>query len=438
MTGTAVRNEVPTPRVRALGRDFQLLWTGQTVSYLGDRVTLFVIPTVLVFLLHGSAFDVGLISTAQYLAIPVLSLAAGALADRWDLRTMLIACDLLRFAAIAIIPVAYWQGFLSVGLLFGCVVVVSACTVFFNIGYMPAVASIVESGELVRGNSRMEASRTVSELGGPAVAGGIYQVFGVAALFIDAFSYLFSAALIRFMKPFGTRTGGRQILARAMTGVRRNWTDPVLRRSTAGTLLANIGGPIFVTQMPVLAYQGLGLSAGMFGAVMSLAAVGAVLGALIAPRVSARVGSGRMLALSMVCHSASGLGLLFVPRFPALAVLPLTLAAYGFFFAWYNINSAAVRQARVPVGDQAVIHGAYRTVTWGVIPLSTFTGGWIVTHLATNHGILYAAKYTVLGATVIGILSIIPLAGMQRLLATAPPMRPEPVAEPRPEVATAS
>src|SRR5262245_58197590 len=114
-------------RLRAhLGRDFHLLWTGQTVSFLGDRLTLFVVPTALVFLLGASAFDVGLISTAQYLAIPVLSLVAGALADRWDLRRMLIACDLVRFTAIAVIPIAYWRGFLSMPLMFVCMVVVSA------------------------------------------------------------------------------------------------------------------------------------------------------------------------------------------------------------------------------------------------------------------------------------------------------------------------
>jgi hypothetical protein len=59
-----------------------------------------------------------------------------------------------------------------------------------------------------------------------------------------------------------------------------------------------------------------------------------------------------------------------------------------------------------------------------VIPISTFAGGWIVATLARNMDILFAAKYTLLAATVIGISSIIPLAGMQRLLAIAPPMSP--------------
>jgi len=430
-----------------LSRDFQLFWVGNTVSLLGDRISFLVVPAVVVFLLGGSAFEVGLISTAQYLAIPVLSLAAGALADRWDLRRMLIACDLVRFAAIAVIPVAYWLGLLTIPLLFGLVVVVSAATVFFAIGYMPAVASTVAQPQLVQANARVEGSRTVTELGGPAVAGVIYQLMGAAALLVDAATYLISAVAVRAMKPFGERAdraaagiaaAARTVLARARAGMRRNWADPVLRRSTTGTLLANIGGPIFVTQMPVLAYQGLGLSAGMFGVVLSVGAAGAVLGAVTATRISNRIGSGRMLGLSMVCHSASGLGILAVPQFPAALVLALTLSSYGFFFSWYNINSAAIRQARVPMSEQTIIHGAYRTITWGVIPVSTFAGGAIVALLAGQLPILDAAKYTMLAATLIGISSIIPLAGMQRLLATAAPMQPEPVpgAAATPEPAT--
>jgi MFS family permease len=351
----------------------------------------------------------------------VLSLVAGALVDRWDVRRLLIACDLVRFGAIALIPIAYWQGFLSVPLLFACVAVVSAATVFFTIGYIPALSSIVEHRDLVRANARLEGSRTVSELGGPALAGWLYQALGAAALLVDAVSYLVSAAAFRAMHPLGaSAVGVADIRSRLILGIRLNWTDPVLRRSTAGTFLANIGGPIFVTQMPVLAYQGLHLSPGVFGTVMSLAAVGAVLGAVLAPAVSRRLGPGRMLGLSMVAHSAAGLGILAVPRYSAAIVLCATLTLYGFFFAWYNINSQSVRQAHVPIADQAVIHGAYRTVTWGVIPISAFVGGLVVTELSSQIGILDAAKYTMVAATVIGISSIIPLAGMQRLLDATP------------------
>ena len=103
-------------RLGRLNRDFHLLWAGETVGYIGDRVTMFVVPALMVFALGASAFEIGLVSMAQYVAIPVLSLVAGALVDRWDVRRLLIACDLIRAAAVALIPIAYWQGFLTVPL----------------------------------------------------------------------------------------------------------------------------------------------------------------------------------------------------------------------------------------------------------------------------------------------------------------------------------
>ena len=66
-----------------------------------DGINLFVVPTVMILLLHASAFQVGLVSMAQYLAIPVLSLVAGMLVDRWDLRWTLVGADLIRFVVIA-------------------------------------------------------------------------------------------------------------------------------------------------------------------------------------------------------------------------------------------------------------------------------------------------------------------------------------------------
>lgn len=401
----------------SLGRQFNLLWVGQSISNAGDRITLFVIPALMIFALDASAFEVGLIGMAQYLAIPVLALVAGGLVDRWDLRGLLIVCDLLRFCAIALVPVAYWLGFLSVPLLFCCVVVVSAATVFFTTGYIPAVTAIVPAGELVRANSRLEASRTTAELGGPALAGWLYNALGAVALVVDALTYLLSATCLKLMRPCGGRGGdGATLWSRLAVGIRANLRNPVLRKSTAGTLLANIGGPIFVTQLPVLAYQGLGLSAGTFGTVMSVAAVGSVLGALLAPKVTRWLGKGRMLAWSMVLHSTSGLGILFATALPAPVVLALTMASYGCFFAWYNICSQAVRQEHMPVADQAVIVGAYRTVTWGVIPVSVFAGGTVVSLLARTYDIHTAVTITMACATVIGISSYLPLRSMQSLL----------------------
>jgi hypothetical protein len=234
-------------KLARLGRDFHLLWAGETVSHVGDRVTLVVVPAMMVFALGASAFEIGLVSMAQYVAIPVLS-RRGALVIDDPRRPSSSAISVRRDR---LIPIAYWQGFPSVPMLFICVAIVSAATVFFTVGYVPAVSSIVAPADLVRANARLEGSRTVAEVGGPGLAGWLYQALGAGALLVDAVSYQFRVRV----GPSALRGQGRAGSGPGSGSDRLNWTDPVLRRSTAGTLLANIGGPIFVTQMPVLAYQ---------------------------------------------------------------------------------------------------------------------------------------------------------------------------------------
>jgi MFS family permease len=401
-----------------LGREFNLLWAGQTVSNVGDKINLFVVPTVMILVLHASPFEVGLVSMAQYLAIPLLSLVAGMLVDRWNLRRTLIACDLIRFAMIVVIPLAYWQGFLSVPLLFVSVAVVNATSVFFNVGYTATIASIVKPDGRVKAYSNLETSRTTSDVVGPAIASGLYSLLGVASLLVDAATYLFSAANIRAMKAYGSATKQQDPMwTRLKHGVRLNWDDPVLRGTLLGTLLANIGGPIFVTVMPVLAYRGLGLSVGTLGAAMSIAAVVAVIGTLLAPRASRFFGPARMMPWSIFLHSFVGLGILLAPALSSALVLGTTLALYGFFMVWYNVSTAAVRQARVPSADQAVSHAAFRTITWGVIPVSVFVGGVMVEALTGSFGILNASKITMIIGTLIGtFFAAIPLAGLQAKL----------------------
>jgi MFS family permease len=390
------------PRIR-LGREFNLLWAGQSVSYIGDKINLFVIPTVMILLLDASAFEVGLVGMAQWLAIPLLSMVAGVLVDRWDLRRTLVWCDLIRFAVIAVLPVAYWLNVLSVALIFVSVAVVSAMTVFFNIGYIATIAEVVPADNRVKAYSRMETSRTTSEVVGPAIAGGIYQLTGVFSLLVDAVTYLFSAGAVGRMRPYGGGAGRSQPMwARFKRGFQLNWNDRALRGTMLATLLSNIGGPIFVTVMPQLAYRGLGLSVGTFGTVMSVAAVGAVIGALLTQRVSNWAGPARVMPWAIFAHSAVGIGVLATPWLPAALVLGATLACYGFTLVMYNVSTAAVRQARVPNEDQAVSQAAFRTVTWGIIPLAAFVGGVIVDALTGPIGVLHATQWTMVAATLIG------------------------------------
>jgi MFS family permease len=401
----------------SLGREFNLFWAGQAVSNIGDRITIFVVPTVMIFLLDASAFEVGVVAMAQYLGIPLLGPIAGMLVDRWDNRMTMLACDLIRLVAVAVIPVAYWMDVLSTPLLFVCVALISGATIFFNVGYLVAVPATVPEKHLVRAYSRLEGTGSVSEVAGPSIGAGLYHALGVAALLVDAASYLISAVCFRYMRPWGEKTVQTgSVWSRLSIGFRLNWADPVLRRVVVAAVTLNSGGPIFVTVLPILAYQGLGLSVGAFGAAMSVAAAGAVIGALVAPKIADRIGTGRTMAYGLLLHCLVGLGVLATLALPPGPVIAVTLGCYGFFMSCINVCSAPVRQSRMPAENQGVMHAAFRTVTWGVIPLAALVGGLAVTLLTEPLGIRNAALAVMAGGTILAAFSFVSAVRIQPLM----------------------
>lgn len=411
----------------SLGREFNLFWSGQTVSTIGDRITVFVVPTVMIFVLHASALEVGIVAMAQYLGIPLLGPIAGVLVDRWDKRRTMLACDAIRLVAVAAIPLSYWWGVLSTPLIFGCVALVSGATIFFNVGYLVAVPATVPQRHLVGAYSRLEGSGSVAEVAGPSIAAGLYSALGMAALLVDAVSYLVSAVCFRYMRPWGEQTIQQgSVWARLTVGFRLNWADPVLRRVVVAAVILNSGGPIFVTVLPVLAYRGLRMSVADLGVAMSIAAAGAVVGALVAPKISDRLGTGRTLAWGLLLHCLVGLGVLAAPTLPPVAVIAVTLGFYGFFMSCLNVCSAPVRQSRMAAENQGVMHAAYRTVTWGVIPLAALVGGLAVTLLTGPLGVLGATRAVMAGGTLLAAFSFLPAVRIQALLDQAQRQRAEP------------
>jgi hypothetical protein len=97
-------------------------------------------------------------------------------------------------------------------------------------------------------------------------------------------------------------------------------------------------------------------------------------------------------------------------------VIAATLGCYGFFMSCINVCSAPTRQSRMSAENQGVMHAAFRTLTWGVIPLAALVGGLAVTLLTGPLGILDAARLTMAGGTILAAFSFVPALGIQPML----------------------
>ncbi len=193
---------LPGKRVRAQSpylslvrnRNFSLLWTGQLISFMGDRIHQIALGSLLV--MRGTPVDIGITFAATALPNVLLGPLAGALVDRWDRRRTMIISDVIRAALVLLVPLAIE---VSVVLVYLIAFAVATVSLLFRPAKNALVPVIVSKDELVTANSASTVNETIADLLGYPVAGVIVGALGAligAAFVLDSVTYLVSAFLL--------------------------------------------------------------------------------------------------------------------------------------------------------------------------------------------------------------------------------------------------
>jgi len=183
-------------------RDFRMLWTGQTVSLLGDGVFLIAMAWT-AFQLWDSPASLSIVGIAMTVPMIACLLLGGAVSDRFDRRRVMIASDAVRFlgvGAIAALDLTGHLGFATFALL---VALYGAATAFFTPAFEAIVPSIVASEELAQANSLDQFVRPGAlRLIGPALGGWMVAFAGSGGAFaIDAGTFLVSMTAVAAIRP---------------------------------------------------------------------------------------------------------------------------------------------------------------------------------------------------------------------------------------------
>jgi MFS family permease len=365
--------------------DFLKLWTAETISVFGSAITQLALPLIAATTLNVSPFEFGLLTTIEFLPFILFSLPAGVWVDRLRRRPILIAGDLGRAVAITSIPVAFAFDALTIWQLYIVGFVNGILTVFFDVAYQSYLPSVVERDQLVDGNSKLEVTRSASQILGPGMAGILIGVLKAPfAMLLDALSYFVSAVFVFFIRrpeppvephdeaAHGPRPSMRQEVA---VGLRYVTRHPWLRNIAATTGTSNLFGQIVNAILILYLVDERGLGPEAIGFAFSVASVGFLIGALTTSRLTDRIGVGRMLVASALGFSVSNLPVAFAPDaliWPALAVGGLV---GGFCSTAWNINQVSLRQAITPPRMQGKMNATMRFIVWGTIPLGAVLGG---------------------------------------------------------------
>jgi MFS family permease len=295
-------------------RNFRLLFFGQTISSVGDRL----LPVALSFgvlELTGSFVDLGLVIAAAEAPNAVLMLVAGVWADRLPRQRIMLASDIVRAAAQAGTAAIFLLGIHSLTMLIALQVVYGVGDAFFSPASTGLTPRLVDRDELQQANSLLHLTRNVVGIGGPALAGLIVVAANPGiAMAVDSATFLGSAAFLARLHLPGdtaTRVAGSGMLHE----LREGWHE-FSSRSWVWASVACFGlyqlalFPAMSVLGPLVSKTELG-GAGAWAAILTAGAIGSICGNLLALRF-------RPQRLLLASHTLS-----------MVACLPLLLLAAG-------------------------------------------------------------------------------------------------------------
>lgn len=360
--------------------EFMKLWSGETISQIGTQVTLLALPTTAIKILNATPFQVGLLTSVEFLPFILVGLPAGVWVDRLRRRPILIAGDAGRFLALASIPIAYELGVLHIAQLYAVAFFSGICTVFFDVAYQAYLPSLVDRDQLVEGNSKLEISRSGAQLAGPAIGGILIQILKApVAIAADAISYLGSAVFVSWIRkkepPPETHGTKPRMRAQIGEGLGYVWRHPYLRPIAFCTGSANLFGTMTLAVMLLFAYKRLNLTPGVVGAALAVGNAGFLLGAFASRRVTARLGVGRAIVVSIMVAGAGGVLLPLATPGTGAALIAVSMALIGLGSVIYNINQVSLRQAITPHRMQGRMNATMRFMVWGTMPIGALAGG---------------------------------------------------------------
>jgi predicted MFS family arabinose efflux permease len=366
-------------------RNFALFWTGESVSEVGNSVTIVVMPLVAIDVLHASTFVVTVLTAMIWLPWLIIGVPAGAWIDRLPPRPVMLVCDAVSLAALASVPVANWLGALTIGQLIAVALVLGTSTVFFRTAYNVLLPGIVDEADITEGNAKLMGSREVAQIGGPSIGGFVAQALGpVAGMLADAISFGVSfVCLTTIRRPHqqqdkDTASGGM------LDGLRFAFRDPYLRAITMFSSTANLALTGVDALLIVFLVRTIGLSSGAAGLIVAGSGVGGVTGALVARRLGRRFGTARAMLVADAGGLTFALLLPLAHAGPALAfaVVANVVCAGGIVAG--NVFAVSFMQTYVPPEMLGRVSSSTYSVGFAMMPAGALIAGGLATALGVR------------------------------------------------------
>jgi MFS family permease len=366
--------------------DFVKLWTGQSISEVGSQVSQLALPWLAAVGLHASPFQFSLLGVLGFMPFILFALPAGVWVDRLRRRYILIVGDAARAVLLILIPVLWATHELRIWHLLVLQFVIGVFTVFFDVAYQSYLPALVEREHLIDGNSKIQLTASIAQVGGPNLSGVlIAAITAPYAIVVDAASFVVSSVFMISMghreepPKYDASNPRPKMWPQVKEGLDWVVKHPWLRAIAACTGTSNFFSSTAFSVVLLYMVRVLHLSAYAVAAVFAVTSVGSIVASLCTGRLNKWLGVGPTIVWSILVSSVAAIGYPLAPKSFPLPLLMIAGVGFGFGAVAYNITQVSLRQAITPERLQGRMNAAMRWIVWGTIPLGTLFGGGLAT-----------------------------------------------------------
>jgi MFS family permease len=390
-------------RAALRARDARLVVSAYAISAIGSEVTVLAIPIAAAILLGASPLQMGLLTAAGTAPYVGFALVVGAWVDRLRRRRpLMIAADLVAAAALLTVPLAWALGLLTVPQLIAVELVVGVARVTFRPAFSTHLPEVVPLVAVTAAYSRLRASEATATIAGPTLGGSLVTLLTApVAVLVDALSFVLSALLVgkvRTPERVGFEPPPQRRLAQEIgEGMSYLLRDRRLRAIAGAAANVNFFGLMVFALLVVYLTRDHDFTPLMVAAVTVAGGLGALAGALVAPRVAERVGRGRTIIMGSAVFSFGMIAFPAAhgPRWVVLAILCANEVVMGVGIMLFDVTTGAFYVTEIPAEIRGRVSASMGTISQGVKALGALAGGG----LATAYGVRPALWVAAVGAT---------------------------------------
>lgn len=372
---------LPEAEPARLGPDFVRVWAAAAISNAGDGVRITALPLLAAAVTRNPVAISGIL-LAGNLPWLLCSLPAGAIVDRLDRRKLVSGVSAARAVVMALLCAAVVFGEATLPALYAVAFLQGLGEVFSDNAVFALVPSVVPRERLEDANGRLESVvQVTNQFAGPAAGGFLFAHAAGLPFFLDAVSFLVMALLVRGVKLRSRASvhveeeAPREkttIRADIAEGLRWLRARPALRNLSYIAALTNVALNGTFGIFVLFALEELSMSPTAFGILLSVEALGALGGSLLAARIRKHVGIPLAIAGALAVAGVANLVISSTGAVPVVAAMMVSVAFAG---GVWNVLTNSLRQAVTPDRLLGRVQSAHRLLSWGAIPFGTLLGG---------------------------------------------------------------